>query len=89
MLDALLSGPLWVDLIIGFTLLEGVALALYFRSTGRGIAPAQFGINLVSGLCLMVALRSALAHSGAVWVAASLLAAGLAHGLDLLRRWQR
>jgi hypothetical protein len=41
----------WVDLIIGFTLLEGLALALYFRSTGRGVAPAQFGVNLASGLC--------------------------------------
>jgi hypothetical protein len=89
MLDSLLSGPRWVDLIIAFTLVEGVAISLYFRATGRGVAPAQFGVNMVSGLCLMFALRSALAGSGAVAVAAGLLGAGLAHGLDLWRRWQR
>jgi hypothetical protein len=88
-MDALLASPLWVDLIIAFTLIEGVVIGLYFRATGRGVAPAQFGVNLVSGLCLMFALRSALAGSGAAWVAAGLLGAGLAHGLDLWRRWQR
>jgi hypothetical protein len=88
MLDALLSGPLWVDLIIAFTLIEGAAIGLYFRATGRGVAPAQFGVNLVSGLCLMFALRSVLAGSGAACVAAGLLGAGLAHGLDLWKRWR-
>ncbi len=88
-MDALFASPLWVDLIMAFTLVEGVVIGLYFRATGRGVAPAQFGVNLLSGLCLMFALRSALAGSGAVWVAAGLLGAGLAHGLDLWRRWQR
>jgi hypothetical protein len=88
-MDALLASPLWVDLVIAFTLIEGVVIGLYFRATGRGVAPAQFGVNLLSGLCLMFALRSALAGSGTVWVAAGLLGAGLAHGLDLRRRWQR
>jgi hypothetical protein len=88
--DSVFAGPLlWVDLIIGFTLLEGLALALYFRATGRGVPPSQFGVNLASGLCLMFALRSALADAGPLWIAAGLLAAGLAHGLDLWRRWQR
>ena len=87
-MDALLSSPVWVDLVIVFTLLEGVALALYFRVTGRGVSPAQFGVNWVSGLCLMFALRSALAGSGVVWIGLGLLAAGVAHGLDMWRRWQ-
>ena len=86
-MDALLSGPLGVDLVISFTLFEGLALALYFRATGRGVSPSQFGVYLVSGLCLMFALRSALAGSGAVWIGLGLLAAGIAHGLDLWRRW--
>ena len=34
----------------------------------------------------MFALRSALAGAGSVWIAAGLLASGLAHGLDLWRR---
>ncbi len=88
-MDTLFSSPLWVDLIIVFTLLEGLALAVYFRLTGRGVPLAQFGVNLVSGVCLMFALRSAIAGAGAMWIAAGLLASGLAHGLDLWRRWQR
>lgn len=87
-MDTLFSGPLWVDLVIAFTLLEGLVLALYFRATGRGVSPSQFGVNLVSGLCLMFALRSALAGAGAMWIGLGLLAAGAAHGLDLWRRWQ-
>ena len=88
-MDSLFSGPLWVDLIIVFTLLEGLALALYFRATGRGVQLSQFGVNLVSGLCLMFALRSALAGSGAMWIGLGLLAAGAAHAVDLWRRWPR
>ena len=87
-MDAPFSGPIWVDLIIAFTLLEGLALALYFRATARGVSPSQFGATLASGLCLMFALRSALAGSGAVWIGLGLLAAGAAHGLDLWRRWR-
>jgi hypothetical protein len=85
----LLAGPWWVDLVIVFTVIEGLALALYFRASGRGVPPRQFGVNLVSGLCLMGALRSAMAGWGPVWIAAPLLCAGLAHGLDLWQRWQR
>ena len=88
-MDTLFSSPLWVDLIIAFTLLEGLALTAYFRFTGRGVSPTHFGVNLVSGVCLMFALRSALAGAGPVWIAAGLLASGLAHGLDLWRRWRR
>ena len=88
-MDALLAGPRWVDLVIAFTLLEALALALYFRATGRGVAPSQFAWNLASGLCLMLALRSVLAGAGAAWVGLALLAAGLCHAADLWRRWQR
>ena len=87
--DTLFAGPLWVDLVIGFTLVEGLALTLYHRVTGRGIAPAQFGANMISGVFLMLALRSALAFAGWRWVALWVLAAGLTHGLDMWRRWQR
>ena len=89
LLNRLFAGPHWLDLVIGLTVLEGLALSAYFRVTGRGVAPAQFGINLVSGLCLMFALRCALAVAGWRWIALWLLAAGLAHGLDLWRRWLR
>jgi hypothetical protein len=78
-----------VDFVVAFTLLEGVALAAYHRATGRGVAPRDFGLNLLSGLCLMLALRSLARDAGVAWVALFLLAAGVAHGTDLLLRWRR
>lgn len=78
-----------IDLVIAFTLIECAALALWHRFTGKGVAPRDFAMNMVSGLCLMLALRG-LAHDvGAAWVASCLLAAGVAHGTDILMRWRR
>ncbi|MES2974254.1 MAG: hypothetical protein V4757_11645 [Pseudomonadota bacterium] len=78
-----------VDAVIAVTVLEALALALYHRMTGHGVAVHDYALNIASGLCLMLALRSALAGSGALWVAACLLAAGLAHGADIWRRWKK
>ena len=88
-MDTLFAGALWVDLVIAFTLAEGLALSLYHRTTGRGVALTQFGVNMLSGVFLMLALRTALASAGWRWTALWVLAAGLAHGLDLWRRWHR
>lgn len=77
------------EIVIALTLLEGMALAAYYRMTGRGLAARDYALNLVSGLCLMLALRAALAGAGATWVLAWLSAAGLAHGADIWRRWKR
>ena len=78
-----------IDLVIGFTLIECAALALYHRVTGKGVAPRDLVLNMVSGLCLMLALRGLAHDAGAAWVALFLLAAGLAHGADILMRWRR
>lgn len=78
-----------VDLVIAVTLLECAALALYHRATGRGVAPRDFLMNMVSGLCLMLALRCLARDAGMAWVALFLLAAGIAHGTDILIRWRR
>jgi hypothetical protein len=88
LIDAAVIAPL-IDLVIAFTVVEGAALALYRRVSGKGVAPRDFALNLVSGLCLMLALRSLAQEAGAAWTAAWLLAAGLAHGSDLLLRWRR
>jgi hypothetical protein len=64
-------------------------LVVYHRSTGKGVAPRDFLANMVSGLCLMLALRGLAVDAGAAWVALCLLAAGVAHGTDLLLRWRR
>lgn len=78
-----------IDLLIGFTLLEGLALVVYHRLTGRGVRPGDFLVNLASGLCLMCALRVALSGSAWPWIAGWLAVAGLAHAWDMVRRWQR
>lgn len=88
-MDELLLSRRLIEFVIAFTLLEGVALTVYHRATGKGVAPREFAANLVSGLCLMLALRGVLAGSGWGWTAMLLLASGLVHASDLWRRWQR
>ena len=83
------AGTWLIDTVIVFALVEGVALALYHRRTGRGVAVGEFAANLVAGLCLMLALRGAVADAGWPWMALCLLGAGVAHGTDVWRRWQR
>lgn len=78
-----------IDLVVAITLVECVALMVHHRLTGRGIAPRDYFANLVSGLCLMLALRSLAHDAGAAWVAVFLLGAGVAHGTDLWLRWRR
>jgi hypothetical protein len=86
-LDAFLL--LVVDGVIAFTVLELLGLRWYHRKTGRGVAPADIGLNLLSGLALMVALRLALTQANAFWILGLLVIAGVLHGLDIARRWRR
>jgi hypothetical protein len=78
-----------VDCIIGLTMVEAGLLAVYHRRTGRGVAPADFLINLTSGLFLMLALRLALTSAWWGWITLCLTAAGAAHVTDLRRRWKK
>jgi len=88
-----MSGTAWtvlemLDVVIGVTLAEAVILWIYHRRTGKGIAPPDLALTLLSGLLLMLAFRAHLA--GQFWlVTTSLLAGGgICHALDLRRRWQ-
>ena len=85
--DAYASG-LVVDIAIAFTVLELAGLLAWHQLTGRGLAPADYALNLISGLCLMLALRTALS---AMWagMALCLIAAGVAHISDLVQRTRR
>jgi len=83
------AGTRLIDAVLLLTVVEGLALAAYHRATGRGIPSRDFALNLVSGLLLMLALRSVLAGAGWWWTAACLAVAGLAHGADLWMRWRR
>jgi hypothetical protein len=78
-----------IDAVIVFTLIECAALVLYHRHTGRGVAVRDFFANMVSGLCLMLGLRCLATDAGVASVALLLLAAGVAHGVDILMRWKR
>ncbi len=77
-----------VDLILGFMVLEGVALLAYGARTGEGLAPVDLLIGLVPGALLLLALRGALVASWWGWIALFLMAALLAHLADLRRRWR-
>ncbi|MBN9205488.1 hypothetical protein [Methylibium petroleiphilum] len=83
-----LSSVTVIDLVIGLTLFEGLALALYHRRTGKGVPVGDFAVNLVSGLCLMLALRAAVADAAWHWIGLWLALAGGAHATDLMRRWR-
>ena len=88
-MDELLLSRRLIEIVIAVTLLEGVALTVYHRISGKGVAPREFAANLVSGLCLMLALRGVLAGSGWGWTALLLLGSGLVHASDLWQRWKR
>lgn len=78
-----------VELVIAVTLAEGLVLAVLHARTGRGVAPRDYALNLLSGLCLMAALRAVLLGQGWMPQAGWLAVAGAAHGADLWSRWRR
>lgn len=85
---ALFASGRIVDVILALTLAEAVGLVAWHRRTGRGVAPADFLGNLLSGVCLLLALRAGLAGAWWGWIALALLAALAAHLTDLARRWR-
>ena len=52
-----------ITLVISVTLLEGLGLWIYRARTGKGVPGGEFIANWVSGLCLMLALLSAVRGS--------------------------
>ncbi len=78
-----------IDAVIVVTLVECAALTLWYRVSSTGVSPRDFALNLLSGLCLMFALRCLARDAGSAWIALFLLAAGIAHAADIVRRWQR
>jgi len=71
------------------TLLETASLLLFHNQTKRGLPPRDYLLNVLSGVCLMLALRCPL--SGAAWYFVSLwlMAAGVAHVGDIVVRLQQ
>ena len=88
MADLFASGR-FVDLIIVLVVIEAIALAWYWRHTGRGVAPLDLLPNLCAGAFLLLALRVTLTGGGWALAGFCLAAAGLAHLADLYRRWRQ
>jgi hypothetical protein len=77
------------DILIVFMILEAILLIAARRITGNGLSNGDIARLLVPGLCLALALRTAL--TGEPWYATALmllLALG-AHIADLAGRWPR
>jgi hypothetical protein len=76
------------DVILSIMVLEVAVLWLYRRTTGRGPTIVRILPNLVSGGCLVIALRLALSGTTWTWIAIALSAALAAHLWDLSRQWR-
>lgn len=87
-MPALFASGLAADLVLGLIVLEALALWLYRRKTGRGPRLREVAPFLAAGACLVLALRAALV--GAPWycIATALALSGVAHGVDLARRFR-
>ena len=88
MADLFASGHL-VDFILVVVVLEAAALLVYWARAKRGVAPLDLLPNLCAGTFLLLALRGTLAGSGWMVTTLCLSAAGLAHLIDVYRRWRR
>lgn len=87
-MDELFASGRLVDLILVLVIVETVILIGYWRRTSRGIAVADLLPNLFAGGFLLLALRTTLAGQDWRWSCACLAAAGLAHTVDISRRWR-
>ena len=75
-----------IDLILLLILAECLLLAVWRR---KGLRLGELLPNILSGAALMLALRCALVDADWAWVSLSLLAALLAHLVDLALRLRR
>jgi hypothetical protein len=84
--DFFRSGLL-ADIILAVMIAEALLLLVYRKVTSRGPAAADLFAMLLAGACLVLALRAVLTGSSWQVVALCLLAALIAHLMDLYRRW--
>lgn len=87
MAELFASGHL-VDAILLLVVGEIIALTLLWRWRRRGIAPVDLIPNVLAGGFLLLALRLSLGGAGWMACSASLAAGGIAHLIDIRRRWQ-
>lgn len=74
-----------VDVALAIVAVELIVVAVARRNAGAPVRLALIA-NVAAGLALMVAVRLALADVAWPWLAAALMAAGMAHVADLALR---
>jgi len=80
----------WViNFAVGLTVAEALYLLANYYLRRRGLAPDEYLLNLLSGLCLMLALRATLGTSDPFGPIVYLSLAGVCHVADLLQRTRR
>lgn len=85
----LVTLPALLDGLLAAVALETVLLLLWHRHTGGGLPPGQLLPTLAAGAGVMLAWRCSAAGAPPLWVAGAMALAGIAHAVDLGRRWQR
>ena len=88
MLEELISSGRIVDYMLGFVVLEVLALLTIRRLRGTGIATLPLLTNIGAGCSLMLALRADLTGSGWGIVAVFLVLSLVFHISDLSLRWR-
>ena len=88
-LESLFVSGRVIDAILVLMALEGAMLLAYYRATGKGVGPRALLPFLAAGVCLMLALRTALTGGGWTGVAAMLSLAFVFHLTDIVLRWRR
>ena len=88
MADLFASGTL-VDGILLLVGCEIAALLLLWQWKRRGIPPADLLPNVLAGGFLLLTVRLVLGGAGWMACSASLAAGGVAHVVDISRRWRR
>lgn len=87
MADLFASGRL-IDLILIVVVVEAANLLLVWRYGRRGVAPGDLLPNLCAGAFLLLAFRVTLGGGGWMLACGCLAAAGVAHLIDVIRRWR-
>jgi hypothetical protein len=85
------AAPSWLVTLVALAtaamLLEALVLLAWYHHTGRGLPPRSLLPTLLAGGGLMGALLVALTGAPLAWLLGLLAVAGVAHVLDLQRRW--
>jgi hypothetical protein len=88
MAELFASGRL-IDIILIIVVIEATVFFMMWRRSGRGIAPLDLLPNLCAGAFLLLAMRVTLAGGGWMIACGCLSAAGVAHLIDVYRRWRK